>query len=97
MENTDDVVSAANDAVRLSANESTLAAFTKLYDTGIKDLVVERNEFNQMLEAAQNGGIKIGKRVAYRNVALGTAAVFLVAPAVAQWTLYYFQNKRNKR
>lgn len=52
MENTDDVVSAANDAVRLSANESTFTAFTKLYDTGIKDLVVERKEFNQMLEAA---------------------------------------------
>ena len=94
MENTDDVVSAANDAVRLSANESTLAAFTKLYDTGIKDLVVERNEFNQMLEAAQNGGIKIGKRVAYRNVALGSAVVLLAAPAVTLWVVERFRPKK---
>jgi len=96
MENTDDVVSAANDAVRLSANESTLAAFTKLYDTGIKDLVVERNEFNQMLEAAQNGGIKIGKRVAYRNVALGSAVVLLAAPTVALWVVERFQRKNDR-
>lgn len=97
MENTDVVVSAANDAVRLSANESTFTAFMKMYDTEIKDLVVERTEFNAMLLGAQNGGIKIGKRIAYRNVALGSAVVILAAPTVVQWVVERFQKKRNKR
>ena len=94
MENTDVVVSAANDAVRLSANDPMLTAFMKMYDTEIKDLVVERTEFNAMLEGAQNGGIKIGKRVAYRNVALGSAVVLLAAPTVALWVVERFRPKK---
>lgn len=96
MENTDVVVSAAKDTVRLSANESTFTAFTKMYDTEIKDLVLERTEFNAMLVGAQNGGIKIGKRVAYRNVALGSAVVLLAAPTVALWVVERFQKKNDR-
>lgn len=97
MENTDVVVSAAKDAVRLSANDSTFTAISKMCDTEIKDFVVERTEFNAILATAQRGGIRIGKRVAYRNVALGSAVVILAAPTVVQWVVERFQKKRNKR
>lgn len=95
MENTD-VVGKVQVATRLSAYESSSTAFAKLRSPEIKDLVVDRKELNVILEGIQKGGIKIGKRVAYRNVALGSAVV-LAAPTVALWTLYYFQKKNNKR
>lgn len=94
MENNDVVVSAAKETVRLSAYEPTLSAFSKIFDPEVKDLVVERKEFNSILEATQKGGIKIGKRVAYRNVALGSAVVLLAAPTVALWVVERFRPKK---
>ena len=97
MENTN-VVDKTVDAVRLSVFEPASSVESKLFGASeIKDIVMDRNEFTLTLSGSHRSGVKVGKRIAYRNVALGTAAVFLIAPAVAQWTLYHFQKKKNKR
>lgn len=95
MENTN-VVEKAQDAIRLSAYESSSTAFTKLFSPEIKELVVDRNELNLILEGAQKGGIKIGKRLAYLNVALGSAVVVLAASTVALWAFNRFQKKNDR-
>ena len=94
MENTDVVVSTAKETVRLSAYESTTTGFAKLFSPEIKDLVVDRKELKLMFEAAHTGGIEIGKRVAYRNVALGSAVVLLAAPTVALLVVERFRPKK---
>lgn len=97
MENTN-VVDKTMDAVRLSVFEPASSVESKLFGASeIKDIVMDRNEFSLTLLGSHQSGVKVGKRIAYRNVALGTAAVFLAAPTVALWTFNHFQKKKKNR